>query len=185
MTGLLPTSIHSNQHDGRDTRTIVDRLGIFGNSSQHCGSQGAALSERLSAEIDNDIAEIAHVTALIARFGERHHLPEAIVFHMKLAFDELLTNIISYGFVDGGRHKITASMELDGDRLEAEIVDDGVAFDPLAKAPPELSQAIEERDIGGLGIHFIRSVMDEVAYHRSGDRNHLRMVKKVPARPAE
>jgi len=147
--------------------------------------QGSTLGERIFAEIDNDIAEIARVTSLIETFGERHRLPEAVVFHMKLAFDELLTNIISYGFLDGARHKITASIGLDGDKLEAEIIDDGIAFNPLAEAAPDLSQSAEERDIGGLGIHIIRTVMDHVDYHRSGGRNHFTMVKKVPAEPAK
>jgi serine/threonine-protein kinase RsbW len=143
------------------------------------------LAEHIYAEIDNDIAEIERVTALIETFGARHKLPEAIVFHIKLAFDEVLTNIISYGFVDGGRHKITASIGLDGDRLEAEIIDDGVAFDPLSKPSPDLGLSAEERDIGGLGIHFIRSVMDRVDYHRSDGRNHFKMVKNVPGEPAK
>jgi anti-sigma regulatory factor (Ser/Thr protein kinase) len=146
--------------------------------------QGLILAERIFAEIDNDIAEIARVTALIERFGERHQLPEAFVFHIKLAFDELLTNIISYGFLDGRRHKITAWIGLDGDRVEAEIVDEGIAFNPLDKAAPDLSQSVEERDGGGLGIHFVRAVMDRVDYRRSGGKNHLKMVKKVPAKPA-
>jgi anti-sigma regulatory factor (Ser/Thr protein kinase) len=143
------------------------------------------LGERVTAEIDNDIAEIAHVTSLIESFGEKHRLPETTVFHMKLAVDELLTNIISYGFLDGGRHKIIASIGIEGDRLEAEIIDDGIEFDPLARPAPDISLAADERDIGGLGIHLIRSVMDRVDYHRSGGRNHLKLVKKVPAEPAK
>ncbi len=143
------------------------------------------MSERICAEIDNDLAEIALVTAMIETFGTRHHLPQATVFHMTLAFDELLTNIISYGFADGGRHKIKAALALEGDRLEAEIIDDGIAFDPLAKAAPDIDAELEARGMGGLGIHFIRSVMDSVEYHRSDGCNHLKMVKKVPAAPAE
>lgn len=148
------------------------------------------MGERLFVEIDNDIAEIARLSSLIDGFAERHRLPEAVVFHLKLAFDELLTNIISYGFHDGRRHKISASMTFetdmaDGDRLAAEIIDDGIAFDPLSCAAPDLDQPLEDRAIGGLGIHFIRSVMDDVAYHRSQGRNHFKMIKKVPAKPAK
>ncbi|MHB8883835.1 MAG: ATP-binding protein [Methylovirgula sp.] len=144
------------------------------------------MGNRISVEIDNDIAEIARVCSLIDSFAQQHRLPEAIVFHMKLAIDELLTNIISYGFQDGGRHKISVSMSLEtddneGNRLAAEIIDDGVAFDPLSRATPDLSQSVADREIGGLGIHFIRSVMDQVKYHRFEGRNHFQMIKKVPA----
>ena len=143
------------------------------------------MGERVTAEIDNEIAEIAHVTSLIESFGEKHRLPETLVFHMKLAVDELLTNIISYGFLDGARHKIVASVGIDGDRFEAEIIDDGVAFDPLARAAPDVGLEADEREVGGLGIHFIRTVMDGVDYYRADGRNHLKLLKKVPAEPAE
>lgn len=141
-----------------------------------------AVGEHVSAEIDNDMAEIARIAALVERFGAYHGLPEKVVYEMQLAFDELLTNIISYGFLDGGRHRITALLGVEGDRLEAEIVDDGIAFDPLAVPAPDLSVPIEERKIGGLGIHLVRSVMDHVSYHRADGRNYFKMIKKVPAR---
>jgi serine/threonine-protein kinase RsbW len=153
---------------------------------RHCGSRddgGATLGDRITAEIDNNVAEIAYVTSLIESFGERHRLPETVVFHMKLAIDELLTNIISYGFLDGGCHKIIASIRIEGDSLETEIIDDGIAFDPLARPAPDISRALEERGIGGLGIHFIRTVMDGVDYHRSDGRNHLKLVKKFRPNP--
>jgi anti-sigma regulatory factor (Ser/Thr protein kinase) len=140
---------------------------------------GATLGEWIAAEIDNDITETACVTSLVESFGERHALPDTIIFHMKLALDELLTNIISYGFLDGGRHKIIASIGIEGDKLEAEIIDDGIAFNPLARSAPDIGLATEERGVGGLGIHFIRSVMDRVDYHRSDGRNHLKLVKKL------
>lgn len=146
--------------------------------------RGSTLGERISAEIDNDLSEIAFVTALIERFGKLHRLPETTVFYMVLAFDELLTNIISHGFLDGARHKICASLELNGDLFEGEIVDDGIAFDPLAGLVPDTSLSIEQREVGGLGIHFVRSVMDRLDYHRAEGRNHVKMVKRVPAEPA-
>jgi anti-sigma regulatory factor (Ser/Thr protein kinase) len=157
-------------------------------SSGHSGStapqQGATLAETWVAEIKNDMAEIARVTSRIEEFGESHQLPKEVVFQFVLAFDELLTNIISYGCPDGGAHKITASMALAGDRLEAEIVDDGIAFDPLARPAPDLDASVEDRKIGGLGIHFVRSVMDSVHYRRQDGHNHLKMMKKVSAEPA-
>ena len=113
------------------------------------------MGERTSVEIDNDIAEIARVTSLIENFGERHQLPETAVFHMKLAFDEMLTNIISYGFLDGGRHKIILSIGIEGDRLEAEIIDDGIAFDPLARPAPDISLRL--RSVRSADLAYISS----------------------------
>lgn len=142
------------------------------------------MGDKLLVEIDNDLGEIARLCALIDAFGEKHDLPPAAIFHITLAFDEFLTNIISYGFSDGERHKIAASIELDGDTIAAEIVDDGIAFNPLARPTPDTSKSLEEREIGGLGIHFIRRVMDKVEYCRADGRNHLKMIKKVRAEPA-
>ena len=147
--------------------------------------QGLNLGERILVEIDNDIAEIARVNALVDGLSERHALLEAFVFHIKFALDELLTNIISYGFPDAGRHKIAIRLEIEGDAFEAEVIDDGIAFNPLDKAPPDLGQSVEDRQIGGLGVHFIRTVMDQLAYRRSGEKNHFTMIKKVPVEPAK
>lgn len=153
----------------------------------HCerSRQGLLLGERIFAEIDNDVAEIARVNALVDSFGECHKLPERIVFHIKFALDELLTNVIFYGFPDAGRHRIAVWLGIEGDAFEAEIVDDGIAFNPLDKPTPDLSQSAEDREIGGLGIHFIRTVMDQVHYHRTDGRNHFKMIKKVPGRAGE
>lgn len=141
------------------------------------------MDERISTEIDNDIAQIACVIELLERSGRLHSLPETAVFHMTLALDELLTNIISYGFLDGGRHKITAWIGLCGNRLEAEIVDDGIAFDPLVGTAPDVGLSIEEREIGGLGVHLIRSMMDHVDYRRADGHNYLKLIKSVRGDP--
>jgi serine/threonine-protein kinase RsbW len=141
------------------------------------------LGNKLRAEINNELGEIARLSKMIEAFGDEHHLPPAAIYHITLAFDEYLTNIILYGFTDGGLHRITTSIELDGDTLAAEIVDDGIEFDPLSRAVPDTTQPLEERKIGGLGIHFIRTFMDHVEYSRANGQNHLRLCKKIPASP--
>jgi serine/threonine-protein kinase RsbW len=143
------------------------------------------LSEKVFVEIDNDIAEIARINALIDTLSRRHELSETITFHIKFALDELLTNIISYSFPDAGKHKIAVRMEIEGDAFEAEVIDDGIAFNPLDEEVPDLGQSVDERQIGGLGVHFIRTVMDRAAYRRSDGRNHFTMIKKVPVAPAK
>jgi len=59
------------------------------------------------------------------------------------------------------------------------VEDDGKPFDPLQAPPPDLSLPLERRPIGGLGIHLIRNLMDEVSYARVGGRNVLKMVKHL------
>ncbi len=87
--------------------------------------------------------------SFIEELAERHALPETAVFHLQLACDELLTNAISYGFPDGGSPKIYISIALKGDTIETEIVDNGIAFNPLAQPEPDINLPLEERKIGG------------------------------------
>ena len=103
------------------------------------------------------------------------------VFAVQLAVDEACSNTILYGYPGGERGSITIACTVDDDVIRVTITDDGVAFDPLTAPPPLLDIPAEERPIGGLGIHFIRTVMDSVAYARRDDRNVLSMEKRRPA----
>lgn len=142
---------------------------------------GAQLRDGLDADLTNDIAEIDRFGRLLEEFGERNDLPQKLVFQLTLAFDELLTNTISYGFPDGGQHTIKATVALDEERLVAEIIDTGIAFNPLDRETPDTTLAIEDRKIGGLGVHFVRTFMDEVEYRRDGKQNRITMAKSLTA----
>jgi sigma-B regulation protein RsbU (phosphoserine phosphatase) len=96
---------------------------------------------------------------------------------VNLVLDELLNNVISYAFADEADHDIGVTFELSGDRLSVTISDDGSPFNPFAGSPPNTGLSIEEREIGGLGIHLVRSMMDEVSYNRRTDRNVVILVK--------
>jgi anti-sigma regulatory factor (Ser/Thr protein kinase) len=141
------------------------------------------LGDHLQAGIEN-LDQIPDALSTIEAFGVRHGLPAWAVFHLQLACDEMLTNIISYGFPDGRAPDIRVSISYKPDMIETEIVDNGVPFNPLLQAEPDLTLPLEKREIGGLGIHFIRAVMDGLNYHRSDGRNHLKMVLQLSANPA-
>ena len=64
-------------------------------------------------------------------------------------------------------------------KLQFVITDHGVAFDPTAKAEVDTTLPAEERSIGGLGIHLIRKIMDDVKYERVNDMNILTLNKKI------
>ena len=104
-----------------------------------------------------------------------------MVFSVQLAVDEACSNTILYGYPDREAGTITIACTVDDDVVRVTITDDGVAFDPMTAPPPLLDIPAEERPIGGLGIHFIRTVMDSVAYARRDDRNVLSMEKRRPA----
>ena len=96
-----------------------------------------------------------------------------------MVFDELLNNIISYAYQDDEEHEIEVRVEAAGERLVVSIADDGIPFNPFDAAKPDTGLALEERTLGGLGIHLVLKVMDKVAYQRRTNKNVLTLVKKL------
>jgi anti-sigma regulatory factor (Ser/Thr protein kinase) len=132
-------------------------------------------SKRITLRIGNQIAELRKVVEAVNKFGADHGLPMIVLSEMNVALDEILNNIITYGFVDDKHHEIVISLCLAQDALTAEVQDDGIAFNPIEALPPDLSGGLFERRVGGLGIHLIRSLMDNMEYDRKGGLNQLRL----------
>jgi anti-sigma regulatory factor (Ser/Thr protein kinase) len=103
---------------------------------------------------------------------------DELVFAIQLAVDEACSNTILYGYPGGEAGLITITCTADDETVRVTIADDGVAFDPLTAPPPLLDIPVEDRPIGGLGVHFIRTVMDSVSYARKDGMNVLSMEKK-------
>ena len=133
----------------------------------------------ISVEIGNDISEIPKVGEAFDRFSEESGLAPAIVQTFHIIFDDLLNNIITHGYLDDERHLIEINIELSGKQLSVTITDDGVPFDPLGQRAPDTSLSIDEREIGGLGIHLVKSMADECSYQRKMDRNVLCLMKRI------
>ena len=134
------------------------------------------MSETLSLRVRTDRSEIGHITAEIESLAEREEWAPDLSFKVNLALEELVINIMDYGF-DGGDHEIDILLISEDHKLTIEIVDSGKAFDPLQDAPvPDVSAPLEERPIGGLGVYLVRTMMDDMQYRREGERNYLTLV---------
>ncbi len=94
-----------------------------------------------------------------------------------VALDEILSNIAKYAHSGDETHLIDVRLSIARERVVTQIEDDGVAFDPLQMAEPDLDVSLEDRQIGGLGIHLVKNLMDDVAYSREGKRNRLTLTK--------
>jgi serine/threonine-protein kinase RsbW len=127
-------------------------------------------------------AELRKIVALVEQFAAENRLPQAVVNDIDVALDEALSNIMAYGYEEPGSGTIVVRLAYQNGEVRVEVEDAGRAFDPLHAAPPDLTADLAERQVGGLGIHFIRSLMDTVSYDRIDGRNQLRMIKQVPAR---
>jgi serine/threonine-protein kinase RsbW/sigma-B regulation protein RsbU (phosphoserine phosphatase) len=125
--------------------------------------------------------EFRQVVALLDAFGRAHRLPAAVVNDIHVVLDEALSNIVAYGYETEGRGVITVRLARRNDDVRIEVEDDGKAFDPLQAPPPDLAADLSDRQVGGLGIHFIRELMDAVSYRRHEGKNRLCMIKRVHA----
>jgi len=110
----------------------------------------------------------------IEAWFEEAGVPTAEAAPLMIAFDEILSNIAKYG---GGT--IDLNISLAEGRFVATIADDGPPFDPLARDAPDLDQNLDDRAIGGLGIHLVRKMMDEVAYTYEKGQNRLTFSKTL------
>ena len=136
----------------------------------------------LELKVANDLAALPRVAADLEAFCSRHGVPYRDVNRFNLALEEVLTNVISYGFPNGGRHEINVVIRYRDGALQATVSDDGVAFDPLAQPAPDIHAPVEQRSVGGLGIHLVRELSDAIDYRRDGGRNVLSFRLRIGGR---
>jgi sigma-B regulation protein RsbU (phosphoserine phosphatase) len=136
-------------------------------------------SRDMSMQVKNDLSEIESICRNVEEFGETHQIPPDVIFNLNLSLEEIFVNIVSYGYEDENEHFIKISMSLVDNELIVEVEDDGRQFNPLELPEPDLEQKLEERAIGGLGIHLVRNLMDELDYKRTHGKNILLMKKKI------
>jgi anti-sigma regulatory factor (Ser/Thr protein kinase) len=127
----------------------------------------------------NRLSELDTVSRRLEDFGARERLGPQALHDLELALEEVLTNIVSYAYADSREHEITVSLEVRSGEVRVEVEDDGQPFNPLEAAEPDTAGPLEDRPVGGLGIHLVRTLMDGLEYTRQGDRNRLTMKKAV------
>jgi sigma-B regulation protein RsbU (phosphoserine phosphatase) len=142
--------------------------------------EGEAL-QVFELSITNRVDEIARVNQSFNAFAKRHGIAAGVRRKMNVVFEELLSNIVSHAYRDEGEHTIDLRAELSADRLAITITDDGRPFNPFTSAAPDTAVSMEERQMGGLGIHLVRNMMDEVSYSRRTDKNVVILVKHLEA----
>jgi serine phosphatase RsbU (regulator of sigma subunit)/anti-sigma regulatory factor (Ser/Thr protein kinase) len=115
--------------------------------------------------------DVSAANGALAGFARENGFDDQGVQRAQVAVDDILTNIAAYS----GASAAVLRAWMDGDALTIEISDDGSPYDPLTTPIPDIEVAMEDREVGGLGIHLVRNLMDEVAYRHVGERNVITM----------
>jgi len=134
--------------------------------------------EKKHLSILNDIAELRELQHTIEELAPAWGLPQKVSMNLNLVLEEIISNIIFYAYEDDLKHRISIDFILEQNAVKVVIIDDGKAFNLLESAEFEdVAKGAEDRKIGGLGIHFVRSLMDVVDYSRENENNILTLVK--------
>ena len=175
-----------DRHGDQSVAEVVDAALASSQFGAGCAVLFKSLPKSQTAAVftvANEQSAIPQLMADARRFLEQKKVAEEISDALDIALDEILSNSVNYGFSDSARHEIIVEFEVEADAVVVEIRDDGKPFDPLSVPVPDLEASLEERQVGGLGMHFVRTLLDSVTYSRRNGWNVLRLVKQTP--PAE
>ncbi len=135
--------------------------------------------EGASIQLANQLSELERLHAFFEEIGDNARGTNNLKFDLFLSCEELLTNTINYGFPQGGNHVITLTVKTEQRRIEVTLEDKGLPFNPLAQEEPDVTLSLEEREVGGLGIFFVRRIMNEVLYERTDTGNRVILRKML------
>jgi anti-sigma regulatory factor (Ser/Thr protein kinase) len=133
------------------------------------------VANTLSISFANDMQELTHVLQVVNVFLEPRALPSKLVYAVNLILEEILMNIIKYGYDDGESHEIEVQIEVEQEEVALTVIDDGREFNPLTVPPPDRSKSAMDRLEEGLGLQFVRHMRNAIEYRREEDKNILKI----------
>jgi serine/threonine-protein kinase RsbW len=129
------------------------------------------ISLRMSAKLEN----LGGFIGSLSDCAKAQGFEQEKISKMELATEEALVNIFRYAYPEAPGD-VEMICKLEGGRFTIEIIDSGIPFDVTAMPDPKVADGVHEREPGGLGVFFIKKVMDEVRYRRENDRNILTLI---------
>jgi len=127
----------------------------------------------ITLPVTPELTRVVH--ARLEAFAQAAHLPAKVMFAVDTALEELLQNVVDYS----GAHEVKLRLAIEAGEIRLELADDGKPFNPLIAAGPDLSLPLSEREIGGLGVHLVRQMMDRAAYEHRGGCNRVKLAKTL------
>jgi anti-sigma regulatory factor (Ser/Thr protein kinase) len=131
--------------------------------------------------MEPNVAEIPRLNEWVEEVLAAGGVGPTPMFNTTLVIEEAVMNVIDHAFEGlAPPHKIELSVTVGPDLLRVELCDNGHAFDPLTAPVPDITLSLDERKPGGLGVHFMRTMMDRVEYRREAGENRLVLEKSLP-----
>ncbi len=140
------------------------------------------MTRNFSLTIHNQYEDLQKLCETASEFLESRSVPFGAAYAADLVLEEMTSNIIKYGYDDKAAHEINIQLAIENDSISIIIEDDGHPFDPTAVPPPDTGLSLEDRKIGGLGIHLVRNTSESMKYRRDDNRNILEV--RLPIKPA-
>jgi sigma-B regulation protein RsbU (phosphoserine phosphatase) len=137
------------------------------------------MTEPVEIKLRNQLSELERLHQALIEFGRRYDLSADVTHDLNLALEEILTNIISYGYTDNREHEIRVRLDMQPGAVRIEVEDEGQPFNPLEAPEADTTKHLEDRAVGGLGIHLVRKLMDRLEYQRPKGKNLLVMKKHL------
>ncbi|MCX6555265.1 MAG: ATP-binding protein [Candidatus Aminicenantes bacterium] len=135
--------------------------------------------KNVEVKLPNSLAALARLHDVVQQFCRRRSIHPDTEFKIDLALDEVFTNIVRYGYDDTHPHEIVVRFKGNRDSVRISIDDDGRPFNPLLAPAVDITAALSERRVGGLGIHLVRRLLDQVRYQRRPAGNRLILIKRL------
>ena len=141
---------------------------------------GGSNRRRLAVAMDAKLDKLSGLQQAVAKFGTEQEWPPDWEYQVELVIEELVVNIVSYGFAeDVAKGRVEVVLDSGPDEIRIDILDNGRPFDPFSEAPlPDTESSVDDRPVGGLGVHFVKTMMDATRYRREGDKNHVTLIKR-------
>ena len=137
------------------------------------------MESRLSLVLRNDLSELERLAQAVSAWCQKSYVIADVEYQLNLALDEIVSNVIRHGWKDHGEHQLHVRVSCAENELTMEVEDDAAPFNPLEVPAPDISRPLEDRPIGGLGIHLVRQIMDGLEYRRHDGKNLLVMKKRI------
>ena len=137
------------------------------------------MNEPLRLRIKNSFEAIPPANEAVANFLEQRQASSGVIYLATLAIEELVTNCVKYGYDDKLEHEIEIDVAVVDGLMRLTVSDDGHAFNPLEVPEPDTDLPIEDRQVGGLGIHLLRQLADQMSYERREGRNRVTLTKGI------